>query len=170
MQGARLTSKRNNSFLCAALAFSASYFMSEVAHSEPADLSRMSCAQFDDMRPADKAQFGLWLYGYYAGSAQKPQIDRMVFDNAMRMLGETCTKQKNALLIGAEVRAIFLPQQSNSNNNNTGGLPSSGATIPINPQQRSGDALTTGSLPLTSATQNNAGINANTQSSKPAPR
>lgn len=164
----KLSSKHKNGFSRTALALIATLGFSGIAHAEPADLSRMTCAQFDDLRPGDKAQFGLWLAGYYAGSAQKPQIDRTAFDGAMRVLGETCAKQKNALMIGAEVRAIFLPQQNSISNTNAGGLASSGNTIPVNPQQ-GGNGLTTGSLPSNSAS-NNIAVTPSVQNAKPAPR
>jgi hypothetical protein len=72
-------------------------FITSEAHAQGADIARMSCGNFEQMRPMDREQLGLWLYGYYAGSAQKTVVDRTAFNDAFRALNEACAKQKKHL-------------------------------------------------------------------------
>lgn len=81
------------------------------ARSQGTDITRMTCAQLSEINAGDREQFLVWLYGYYAGSAQKPVIDQGAFAAASQALTQLCDKQKAAPLIGAEVRALFLGGQ-----------------------------------------------------------
>jgi hypothetical protein len=142
------------------------------------DMARMTCSQFQDMRPADRQQIGVWLHGYYAGSANKPMIDTSAYEGSLRTLNEACSKQKTAPLIGDQVRGIFLPHGVANNGQPNSNLTSS-ALAPLNqgaqtvsvPRDVNASSLITGSLPSTSSAASSQGVTIPvTSSSKPAPR
>jgi hypothetical protein len=147
------------------------------------DMARMTCSQFQDMRPADRQQVGVWLHGYYAGSGNKPMIDTSAYEGALRTLNDACSKQKTAPLIGDQVRGIFLPNASANNAQSNSNLTNS-AVVPLNqgaqtvsvPRDNNGSALTTGSLSAGSLSAANTGSSPQgvtipvTSNAKPAPR
>jgi hypothetical protein len=152
-------------------------------HAQGLDMARMTCSQFQDMRPADRQQIGVWLHGYYAGSANKPMIDTNAYEGALRTLNEACTKQKTAPLIGDQVRGIFLPNATPNNTQPSSNLTNS-AVVPLNqgaqtvsvPRDVNASSLTTGSLPAPSTAASPQGVNSQgvtipvTGNTKPAPR
>jgi HdeA/HdeB family len=80
-----------------------------LAQSAGTDITRISCGQLTDMQRGEQEQLLTWLYGYYAGAAQKAVIDRGAFLNSAKSVSEFCGKQKSVSLISAQIREIFIP-------------------------------------------------------------
>lgn len=74
-------------------------------------VGQMTCAQFGTLRGTDRDLFLSWLYGYYAGAAQKPAIDSGLFQQASQSMSAICEKAPNTPMIGDQMRAVFLPGQ-----------------------------------------------------------
>jgi hypothetical protein len=72
------------------------------------DLSRATCADFSGLRDTDQAQMAVWLSGFYAGAAQRPQLDPERLAAAPGALAELCTKSPQLPLVGAETRGVFV--------------------------------------------------------------
>lgn len=73
------------------------------------DIARMTCANYNDLRGADREVFLVWLYGYYAGAAQRTLIDKAFFGRAMQAVGDLCEKQRNTPIVGDVMRGLFAP-------------------------------------------------------------
>jgi hypothetical protein len=78
------------------------------AMAQTTDISNVTCANFLTLNAADQAQLALWLAGYFAGSAQRPVINRALTGAAPAALLQLCTKMPAILLIGAETRPLFV--------------------------------------------------------------
>jgi hypothetical protein len=76
------------------------------------DMSTVTCANFLTLSPTDQAQLALWMAGYFAGSAQRPVIDRSLTAVAPAALAELCAKSPQVPLIGAETRPLFAASTS----------------------------------------------------------
>lgn len=81
------------------------------AHAQGTQVGQMTCAQFSTLRGTDRDLFLGWLYGYYAGAAQKPSIDSGLFQQASQSMAAICEKAPNTPMIGDQMRAVFLPGQ-----------------------------------------------------------
>lgn len=73
------------------------------------DISRATCAQYQTSGAADRDQVALWLYGFFAGAAQRPVIDVQRFRQGAAGLAALCNRDPGVRLLGQEVRALFLP-------------------------------------------------------------
>lgn len=84
---------------------------SAAVHAQGTQVTQMTCAQFATLRGTDRELFLSWLYGYYAGAAQKPAIDPSLFRQASQSMTELCEKAPGTPMIGDQMRAVFLPGQ-----------------------------------------------------------
>jgi hypothetical protein len=78
------------------------------AQAQVADIARASCGDFMALRPGDRGELLIWLHGYYAGSAQRPIVDRAKVDEAIAAMQQACERDPALPLIGVEARAILL--------------------------------------------------------------
>lgn len=76
------------------------------------DLTNATCAAFQTLQPKDKEQLTVWLAGFFAGQAARPRINPALMASLPEAMGALCTKTPEAMLIGAEMRALFLPPQA----------------------------------------------------------
>lgn len=76
------------------------------------DMSNVACANYLTLSPTDQSQLALWMAGYFAGSAQRPVIDRSRTAVAPAALTELCTKSPQIMLIGPETRPLFAAPSS----------------------------------------------------------
>ncbi|KQU50887.1 hypothetical protein ASG72_13740 [Bosea sp. Leaf344] len=79
------------------------------AGAQQLNLLAATCADFSGMSETDRSQLSLWLAGYFAGGAQRPEIDLGRVAAAPAALSELCAKTPQAPLISAESRAVFMP-------------------------------------------------------------
>jgi hypothetical protein len=90
------------------LSFAFLLMASSVALAQNADLSRATCAQIKELAPQDQAQVLFWLHAYYAGAAQRPNLDRAKVQSTIEATQAFCDKNPNSPIIGAEARDVFL--------------------------------------------------------------
>ncbi len=83
--------------------------LSTPARAQQLNLLAATCADFSGMSETDRSQLSLWLAGYFAGGAQRPEIDLARIAAAPTELAALCTKTPQAPLISAESRAVFMP-------------------------------------------------------------
>ena len=81
---------------------------SPAVQAQTADLTRATCAQLMDLPRNDRGQLIVWLHGYYAGAAQQPLLDRSRLEDAFAAIQQLCERNRAMLLIGSEVRSLFL--------------------------------------------------------------
>lgn len=79
------------------------------AQAQQLNLQAATCSDFSGMNETDRSQLSLWLAGYFAGGAQRPEIDLTRIAAAPAELSALCAKTPQAPLISAESRAVFLP-------------------------------------------------------------
>jgi len=72
-----------------------------------ADLTRVSCHQFNALPMSDRRQLGLWLHGYYTGAAQRPFLDMSRVDGAISAMIEGCLNDPDRPLLGQETGAAL---------------------------------------------------------------
>jgi hypothetical protein len=77
------------------------------ASAQIADLRQASCEQLLGMPAAEQMQLSLWLHGYYAGAAQRSQLDRVKLEDGVAALQQACTANRAMPLIGIEARAAL---------------------------------------------------------------
>jgi HdeA/HdeB family len=78
------------------------------AAAQVADIARASCGDFMALQRGDRGELLIWLHGYYAGSAQRPLVDRARVDEAIAAMQQACERDPALPLIGVEARAILL--------------------------------------------------------------
>ena len=88
-----------------ALAFAAGALPVEA---QTADLGQATCGELMELPENGRAQLAVWLHGYYAGAAQRAMLDVTALENAVAAIQQLCERNRAALLIGSEARALFL--------------------------------------------------------------
>ncbi|MFN3673880.1 MAG: HdeA/HdeB family chaperone [Bosea sp. (in: a-proteobacteria)] len=83
--------------------------VSSPAFAQQLNLMQATCADYSGMSENDRTQLSLWLAGYFAGGAQRPEIDLSRIAAAPAELVALCAKAPQAPLISAESRAVFMP-------------------------------------------------------------
>ncbi|MGL4974547.1 MAG: HdeA/HdeB family chaperone [Bosea sp. (in: a-proteobacteria)] len=83
-----------------------------LAQASTSDLTNATCAAFQTLQPKDKEQLTVWLAGFFAGQASRPRINSALMASLPEAMAALCTKTPEAMLIGAEMRALFLPTQA----------------------------------------------------------
>lgn len=73
------------------------------------DLTNATCAAFLSLPARDKEQLTIWLAGFFAGQASRPRINPQLMVTIPDAIGALCAKSPEAMLVGAETRALFLP-------------------------------------------------------------
>ena len=105
--------KRDTPSGFAVLAAFAVLLSSPSAHAQAgtSDLTNATCAVFQTLPARDKDQLTVWLAGYFAGQASRPRINPAVMASLPETMGALCSKTPDVMLIGVEMRALFLPPQ-----------------------------------------------------------
>ena len=70
------------------------------------DVSRLTCAQFVQLRQPDREQLLVWLAGFYAGSAQRPVINGRLLTESAGAIDALCRAAPATPLIGDQMRAL----------------------------------------------------------------
>jgi hypothetical protein len=71
------------------------------------DVSRLTCAQFVQLRQSDREQLLVWLAGYYAGGAQRPVINGRLLTESAGAIDTLCRTNPAAPMIGDQMRALI---------------------------------------------------------------
>jgi hypothetical protein len=105
---------RSSPLICVSLALLALVSLPSAARAQGAasDLTNATCAAFVSLPAKDKEQLTIWLAGYFAGQASRPRISSALIATLPEAMGALCAKTPEAMLIGAEMRAVFLPPQA----------------------------------------------------------
>jgi hypothetical protein len=90
-----------------ALAAAAILGSAGTASAQVADLRQASCEQLLGMPESERMQLSLWLHGYYAGAAQRSQLDRAKLEDGVAALQKACATNRAMPLIGIEARAAL---------------------------------------------------------------
>jgi hypothetical protein len=77
------------------------------APAQGADLTRVTCQQFNTLPMPDRRQLGLWLHGYYTGAAQRPFLDMARVDGAISAMIAGCRDNPDRPLLGQETGAAL---------------------------------------------------------------
>jgi hypothetical protein len=77
------------------------------ALAQGADLTRVTCQQFNALPMPDRRQLGLWLHGYYTGAAQRPFLDMARVDGAISAMIAGCQEHPDRPLLGQETGAAL---------------------------------------------------------------
>ncbi|MGL5363713.1 MAG: HdeA/HdeB family chaperone [Bosea sp. (in: a-proteobacteria)] len=99
-------------FAFAGFALASSNTVYSQANVGTSDLTNATCAAFQTLPAKDKEQLTVWLAGFFAGQASRPRINPALMASLPEAMGALCTKTPEAMLIGAEMRALFLPPQA----------------------------------------------------------
>lgn len=70
------------------------------------DVSRLTCAQFVQLRQSDREQLLVWLAGYYAGGAQRPIINGRLLTESAGAIDNLCRSNPATPIIGEQMRAL----------------------------------------------------------------
>jgi hypothetical protein len=77
------------------------------ALAQGADLTRVTCQQFNRLPMPDRRQLGLWLHGYYTGTTQRPILDMARVDGAVSAMIAGCQENPDRPLLGPETGAAL---------------------------------------------------------------
>jgi hypothetical protein len=77
------------------------------AAQEGNDISRLTCAQFVELRQSDREQLLVWLAGYYAGGAQRPIINGRLLTESAGAIDALCRTNPATPMIGSQMRALI---------------------------------------------------------------
>jgi hypothetical protein len=80
---------------------------SQSASAQVADLARVDCARFNSLPMPERRQLGIWLHGYYTGSAQRPSLDIAQLEGAVAAMIRQCDEHPDRQLLGAETGATL---------------------------------------------------------------
>jgi hypothetical protein len=99
------------------------------------DVSRLTCAQFLQLRQSDREQLLVWLAGYYAGGAQRPIINGRLLTESAGAIDTLCRNSPAAPMIGDQMRAVITGLPANGGQGAQGGIvvPSQSQAAPAVP-------------------------------------
>ena len=75
---------------------------SAVAHAQVSiDMSRVTCAQYLAMPPAQAADFSAWMSGYFSASRNLDTLDFRYVERNRRVVGNYCKTHKSETVMSA---------------------------------------------------------------------
>ena len=149
-----LATIRHASALLAALAV-AGPVMTPAMAQEGNDVSRLTCAQFLQLRQSDREQLLVWLAGYYAGGAQRPVINGRLLTESAGAIDTLCRNSPAAPMIGDQMRALITGVPAAGGQGTQGGIvaPNQPQAAPAAPAAPSPPASAPSAAPVPSRPQ-----------------